>query len=115
MATAGGQQQQGTGNGSAGVFDKKRLYPKELEENTVFRTWAERFVSWITMDNEEVGKAFELAARQEKTLDLSGLNALQISYSKAVYGHLASLTENYKKAARIIRLVKQQNGLEAWR
>ena len=68
VATAGGQQQQGTGGGSAGVFDKKRLCPKELKDCTVFRTWAERFVSWVTMDNEEVGKAFERAARQDKTL-----------------------------------------------
>ena len=66
----------GNGGGGAGVFDKKRLYPKELKETTSFRTWSERFIAWITMDNEDVGKAFAKAARQEKTLDLSGLTTL---------------------------------------
>lgn len=98
-----------------GVFDKKRLYPKDLKDTMSFRAWAERFVAWVSMDNEEVGKAFERAARQEKSLDVSGLTAMQVAYSKAVYNHLTSLTEGYKKAARIVRLVKNQNGLEAWR
>ena len=63
---ASAQQAQG-GNGGVGgsarIFDKKCLYPKELKETTSFRTWAERFVAWVTMDNEEVGKAFAKAAR----------------------------------------------------
>ena len=47
----GGQSANGTGGnvggGSAtGVFDVKRLYPKELKETTAFRSWAERFVAW---------------------------------------------------------------------
>ena len=49
----GGQQGAGNGNGKAGVFDQKRLYQKELKETTSFRPWAERFVAWVTMDNEE--------------------------------------------------------------
>ena len=113
----GAQQVQGNGGngGGAGVFDKKRLYPKDLKDTTGFRSWAERFIAWISMDNEEIGKAFAKAAKQEKTLDLSGFTPLQVSYSKAVYNHLAGLTEGFKKAARIVRLVKNQNGLEAWR
>ena len=118
QAAAGAQQMQGGngGNGGgAGVFDKTCLYPKDLKDTTSFRAWAERFIAWLSMDNEEIGKAFVRAAKQEKTLDLSGLTALQVAYSKAVYNRLAGLTENYKKDARIVRLVKGQNGLEAWR
>ena len=32
-----------------------------------------------------------------------------------MYGHLRSLTEGYRKAAKIVRLVRGENGLEAWR
>ena len=81
-AGAAQQQQQGTGGGGgSGVFDKKPLYPKELKENTAFRSWAERFVSWISMDNDDVGKAFARAAKQDKPLDVdvSGLTTLQIA------------------------------------
>ena len=31
------------GGGDAGVFDKKRLYPKEMKEAASFRSWSERF------------------------------------------------------------------------
>ena len=40
---------------------------------------------------------------------------LQLAYSRAIYAHLRSLTENFRKAAKIIRLVKGDNGFEAWR
>ena len=40
---------------------------------------------------------------------------IRLAYFKAIYGHLRSLTENFRKAAKIIRLVKGDNGLEAWR
>ena len=44
---AGAQQVQGNGGngGGAGVFDKKRLYPKDLKDTTSFRSWAERFAA----------------------------------------------------------------------
>ena len=102
------------GGGDAGVFDKKRLYPKELKEAGSFRSWSERFLAWLDMDNEEIGKAFKRAGRQESPLGTSGLPPLQASYSKAIYGHLRSLTEGYRKASKVVRLVKGDNGLEAW-
>ena len=76
----------------SGIFDKKRLYPKELRDQTSFRSWAERFIAWITMDNSEVGEAFQKAGRQDDPLDVSTLNVQQIAYSKAVYAHLRALT-----------------------
>ena len=105
----------GTNNGKDGVFDKKRLYPKELKQDTSFRSWSERVISWLTMDNEEIARAFHRAGRQEDPLNLTGLTTLQLAYNKAIYGHLRGWTENYRKAARIVRLVKHDNGLEAWR
>ena len=64
QAAAAQPVQGGTGGngGAAGVFDKKRLYPKDLKETSAFRSWAERFVAWISMDNDEIGKAFPRAA-----------------------------------------------------
>ena len=100
------------GGGDAGVFDKKRLYPKELKEAGSFRSWSERFLAWLDMDNEEIGKAFKRAGRQESPLDTSGLTPLQASYSKAIYGHLRSLTEGFCKASKVVRLVKGDNGLD---
>ena len=44
-----------------------------------------------------------------------GPSELQSSYPRALYGHLRALTEGYRKAAKIVRLVKGDNGLEAWR
>ena len=44
------------------------------------------------MDNEEVGRAFLKAGKQESALDTSGLTPLQAVYSKAIYGHLRSST-----------------------
>ena len=82
--------------GDAGVFDKKRLYPKELKESGSFRSWSERFLAWLEMDHEEIGIAFKHAGRQESALDTSGLTPLQASYSKAVYSHLRSLTEGFR-------------------
>ena len=67
------------------------------------------------MDNDEICKAFLRAGKQENALDISGLTVLQLACSKAIYGHLRSLTENFRKAAKIIRLVKGNQGLEAWR
>ena len=99
------QQQSGAGGSGSGVFDKKRLYPKELKDSTAFRSWSERFVAWVSMDNAEIGRAFHRAGKQEIPLDVSGLTTLQVAYSKAVYGHLRALTESFRKAAKIIRLV----------
>ena len=74
------QQAQGTGGGeaSSGVFDKKRLYPNELRDNSSFRTWPDRFLFG----------SFQRAGKQENPQDVLGLTVLQMSYSKAVYGHL---------------------------
>ena len=61
----------GTGNGANtskdGVFDKKRLYPKELKPETSFRSWSERVISWLTLDNEEVAIARELSLTEAVT------------------------------------------------
>ena len=48
-------------------------------------------------------------------MDCTGLTVIQLAYSKAIYGHLRFLTEGFRKAAKIVRLVKGDNGLEAWR
>ena len=85
------------GGGDAGVFDKKRLYPKELKEASSFRSWSERFLAWLEMDNEEIGLAFKRAGRQDNPLDISGLTPLR---------HLRSLTEGFRKASKVVRLVK---------
>ena len=103
------------GKKESGVFDVKRLYPKEFKETTSFRSWSERFIAWLAMDNEDVPQAFTRAGKQEQPLDTSGLSDLQSAYSKAVYDHLRSLTENCKEAAKVVRLVKGESGLEAWR
>jgi hypothetical protein len=103
------------GGSDSGVFDKKRLHPKEFKETTSFRSWAERFIAWLAMDDDEVARAFLRAGKQEQPLDSSDLTEIQLKYSRAVYGHLRSLTENCRKAAKIVRLVKGENGLEAWR
>ena len=65
------------------------------------------------MDNEEIGKAFLRAGKQESALDVSGLTQIQASYSKAIYGHLRALTEGFRKVSKIVRLVRNENGLEA--
>ena len=108
---------QGTGDSSGkdGIFDKKRLYPKELRETTSFKSWSDRFLSWLSMDDQNVGQAFLRAGKQPEKIEESGLDSRQTAYSHAVYGHLRSLTEGYKKASTIVRLVKGDNGLEAWR
>ena len=67
------------GGGDSGVFDKKRLYPKDLKDGSSFRSWSERFLAWVTMDNEEIGKAFLRAGKQESALDVSGLTQIQAS------------------------------------
>ena len=54
-------------------------------------------------------------AKQEGKLDLAGLTEEQVSYSRAVYGHLRALTEGFKRASKIVHLAKEDNGLEAWR
>ena len=51
-------QSAGDGSGKDGIFDKKRLYPKELQETTSFKSWADRFLSWLKMDSEVIGNAF---------------------------------------------------------
>ena len=38
-----------------------------------------------------------------------------MSYNKAIYGHLRALTEGFRTAAKIVRLVRHENGFEAWR
>ena len=103
-----------TGGSDSGVFDKKRLYPRELEDNSSFRSWSEPFIAWVAMDNEDVGRAFLRAGKKEQPLDVSSLSELQASYSRAIYGHLRALTEGYRKASKIVRVVKNDNGLEAW-
>ena len=67
------------------------------------------------MDNDEIGQAFVRAGKQESPLDVSGLTVIQNAYPKAINGHLRALTEGFRKAAKIVRLVKNGNGLEAWR
>ena len=101
------------GGGGSGVFDKKRLYPKDLKDTTPFRSWADRFIAWVGMDNREIATAFTRAAKQEGKLDLAGLTEEQVNYSRAIYGHLRAPTEGYKRASKIVRLVKEDIGLEA--
>ena len=67
------------------------------------------------MDDEEIGQAIHRAGKQEDPLDVSGLTVIQLAYSKAVYGHLRALAGGYRKAAKIVRLVRGENGLEVWR
>ena len=52
-----------TGGSDSGVFDKKRLYPKELKDNTSFRSWSEQFKAWVAMDNGYVGRTFLRAGK----------------------------------------------------
>ena len=52
------------GGSDSGVFDKKRLYPKEFKETTSFRSWAERFIAWLAMDDDEVARAFTRAGNE---------------------------------------------------
>ena len=71
MGTRGG------GGGDSSIFDKKKLYPRELKEAGSFRTWSERVLAWISMDNEEIGQAFKRAGRQDDPLDVSALTVIQ--------------------------------------
>jgi hypothetical protein len=89
------------------IFDKRKLYPKELRENSSFRTWSERFIAWVAMENDAIAQAFVRAGKQDQPLDMSGLTPEQTAYSGALYGHFRALTEGYKKAAKIIRPVKE--------
>ena len=73
------QAQGGSRGGEGSVFDKKRLYPKELKDSTSFRSWSERFIAWLSMDNEEIGSAFLRAGKQEDSLDYSGLTVHQLT------------------------------------
>ena len=59
--------------------------------------------------------AFKRAVKQDDPLDVFGLPPIQTACSKAIYGHLRALTGGFRKAAKIVRLVKDDNGLEAWR
>ena len=92
------------GGGDSGVFDKKRLYPKDLQDGSSFRSWSERFLAWVTMDNEEIGKAFLRAGKQESALDVSGLTQIQASYSKAIYAHLRAPLKGFAKRRRLFDL-----------
>ena len=97
------------GEGGVRCLRRGAPVPKELKETTPFRSWSERFIAWLAMDNEEVAQAFTRAGKREQPLDTSGLLELQTSYSKAVYGHLRSLTENCRKAAKVVPLVKGES------
>ena len=102
-------------SGDSGIFDKRKLDPKELKENTSSKTWSERFIAWVAMENEEIARAFQRAGKQDQPLDISGLSSEQTAYSSALYGHSRALTEGFRKDAKIVRLVKGNYGLEAWR
>ena len=67
------------GGGDSGVFDKKKLYPKDLKDGSSFKTWSERFLAWVSMDNQDIGSAFTKAGRQDDPLDISGLTPIQTS------------------------------------
>ena len=70
----------GGGGGDSSIFDKKKLYPRELKEAGSFRTWSERVLAWISMDNEEIGQAFKRAGKQEDPLDVPAAEFLQQSH-----------------------------------
>ena len=65
----------------------------------------------MAVDNEEIARAFHRAGKQDQPLDVSGLTEIQARYSSALYGHLRALTEGFRKAAKVVRLVKNENGL----
>ena len=98
MGTRGG------GGGDSSIFDKKKLYPRELKEARSFRTWSERVLAWISMDKEEIGQTFKRVGRQDDPLDVSALTVIQAAYNKAIYGHVRALTEGFRKAAKVVRL-----------
>ena len=81
----------GPQSSDSGIFDKRKLYPKELRETSSFRTWSERFIAWVAMENDEIAQAFVRAGKQEQPLDMTGLTPEQLAYSNALYGHLLSL------------------------
>ena len=49
------QQGMRGGGGDSSIFDKKKLYPREFKDTGSFKTWSERVLAWIAMDNEEIG------------------------------------------------------------
>ena len=57
-----------------GMFDKRKLYPKELKDNTPSKTWSERFIAWVAMEKEEIAQAFHRAGKQDQPLDVLGLS-----------------------------------------
>ena len=71
-------------SGDSGIFDKKKLYPKELKENTSFRTWSERFIAWVSMDDADIGRAFLRAGKQDQTILFKrGFIPISVTKSKA--------------------------------
>ena len=66
------------------------------------------------MDDVAVGKFFEDAGKATEKIDLPA-DVTELAYTKAIYAHLRSLTEGFKKAARIVRSVMGDNALEVWR
>ena len=73
------------GSKDSGIFDKKRLYSKALKENTSFRSWSERFIAWVAVDNEEIARAFHRVVKQEQLFDVSGLSGFESSFLSAVW------------------------------
>ena len=104
----------GKKGGGSGVFDQKKLYPKDLKESASFRSWASRFIAWLRMDSSEIAAMYETVAKTKVKAPMPS-DPQQAAYARAIYAHLRSLTEGYKKAAKIIRVVNNENGLEAWR
>ena len=58
--------------------------------------------------------SFFCTGKQDHPLDVINLTPLRMAYSKAIYGHLRSFTEGFRKASEIIRLIRGENGLEDW-
>ena len=64
------------------------------------------------MDNAEVAALYkQIVMTKDKAAMLSDPN--QAAYARAIYAHLRNLTEGFRKAANDVRVVNDENGLEA--
>ena len=56
----------------SGIFDKRKLYPKELKESTSLKTWSERFIACVAMENEAIAQAFTSTSSPINVLVIPG-------------------------------------------
>ena len=99
-----------TQQAKSGIMDARKIYPQKLKDMARWRPWTERVIRWAKMQSTDLAAAL-IQALKARDAPVTHSCAEESTY---FWAHLEDWVEE-SEAAGIIRLVRDDDGIEAFR